>query len=595
MRYLISIFIVLLMLSVPIHAQEDKMRKVQNKAISNLSKSLEDGESDEKVALEYEKTAKEQVAQREYAKAEDYLNRAKKLYEKLKNKEKIAYIDREIAKIQELQNKLPEAILSYNAASKISTDKVQSAINTNDAQRLINNSNPQIKSTYIQQNIDLLEKSSNKNERINAYQQMAEANLQMDKKEEAISNLGYALKETKKPEEVIKINKDLANIYAADNQPKKVIDINKELVKVAEKTNDSKIQVEQLQSLSKAYFEGHDTAQGIASLQEAYNLAMEEGHTMDAKKSIELLANQYKKENNPKKALELYSDFMNRLETVIKADSSFMDARLFLLNEDKIKQLERERLLNEQLIKKKNILNYVLIALIILILTFLIFTIRALYSIKIKNKKIALQSLRREMNPHFIFNSLNSINHFIAQNNELEANKYLSSYSKLMRNMMENSNKDFITLATEMEQMKEYLDLEHMRFQDKFSYQINVDNSLDTESVLVPNMLIQPQLENAIWHGLRYTESNGLLVLSVNEFENKLIVKIEDNGIGLKKSQELKTKHQKIHQSRGLNNTLERIGLLNNLYKSNISIDITEKTGDETGVIVMLQFPFTLK
>lgn len=590
-KYLLYFFIAISLssISVPIEAQS------QNKAMYDLSKSLQDGESDEKVALEYEKTAKEQTDKGEYAKAEDYLNRAKKLYKKLKNKEKIAYIDREIAKVQELQNKLPEAIVSYNLAGRISEDKIQQSINTNDAQRLMNNSNPKAKSSYIQQNIDLLDKSSNREERSNAYQQMAEVNLEMDNKEEAISNLGYALKETKKPVDIIRINKDIANIYAADNQPEKAIDINKKLLKVAENTQNTKIQVEQLQSLSNAYFEGHDTAQGIASLQDAYNLAMNEGHTMDAKKSVELLINQYKKDNNTKKALELYGDFINRLETVIKADSSFMDARLLQLNEDKINQLEKERSLSEQLIKKKNILNYALIALIVLILIFLIFTVKALYSIKIKNKKIALQSLRREMNPHFIFNSLNSINHFIAQNNELEANKYLSSYSKLMRNIMENSNKDFITLANEIEQLQEYLDLEHMRFQDKFSYRIDIDKSLDTDSILVPNMLIQPQLENAIWHGLRYTESDGLLILSVKPNEGYLQVVIDDNGIGLKKSQELKTKHQKIHQSRGLNNTLERIGLLNNLYKSKITIDVTEKSGHETGVMVTITFPLTLK
>ncbi len=579
----------LTLISVQVEAQS------QNKAVFELSKSLEDGESDEKVALEYEKTAKEQAALGEYAKAEDYLNRAKKLYGKLKNKDKIAYIDREIAKVQEQQNKLPQAISSYNSASEKSMDKVQQAINTNDAQRLMNNSNPQAKSTYIQKNIDLLKKSPNKEERSNAYQQMAEVNLELDNKDEAISNLGYALKETKKPVDVIKINKDIANIYKADNQPEKAIDINKKLVKVAETTHDSKIQVKQLQSLSDAYFNGHDTAQGISALRDAYNLAMDEGHTMEAQKSVELLVNQYKKDNNTKNALDLYGDFTKRLETVIKADSSFMDARLLQLNEDKIKQLERERSLSEQLIRKKNILNYALIALIVLILIFLIFTVRALYSIKRRNKKIALQSLRREMNPHFIFNSLNSINHFIAQNNELEANKYLSSYSKLMRNIMENSNKDFITLATETDQLKEYLDLEHMRFQDKFSYRIDIDNTLDADSILVPNMLIQPQLENAIWHGLRYKESNGLLILSVKQTGDYLQVTVNDNGIGLKKSQELKTKHQKIHQSRGMSNTLERISLLNNLYKSQITIDVTEKTGKETGVIVVITFPVTLK
>lgn len=594
-KYLIYLIIPFLLLFGSINAQDNKRIKSQSKAIFDLSKSLEEGESDEKLALEYEKTAKEQITQGEYAKAEDYFNRAKRLYEKLKNKEKIAYINREIAKVQEQQNKVTEAISSYKSAGKIAKDRVQQEININDAQRLVNNSNPKIKSVYIQENINLLEKSVNKEDRSNAFQQMAEVNLEMDNKIEAISNLQQALKETEKPIEKIKINKDIANIYATDNKHEKVIDINKELVKEAEKTQNTKIQVEQLQSLSKAYFEGYDTTHGISSLQDAYNLAMEEGHTMEAQKSIELLVDQYKKQNNTKKALELYEDFMNRLETVIRADSSFMDTRLFQLNEEKIIQLERERSLNEQLMNKKNILNYALIALIILILVFLVFTMKALYSIKIKNKRIALQSLRREMNPHFIFNSLNSINHFIAQNNELEANKYLSSYSKLMRNIMENSNKDFITLTTEVEQLQEYLDLEYMRFKDKFSYQIDIDKSLDGDSILVPNMLIQPQLENAIWHGLRYKEDRGLLTLTIKQIENYLQVIIDDNGIGLKKSQELKTKHQKIHQSRGLNNTLERIELLNNLYKSKIAIDINEKTGKETGVTVLISFPLTLK
>lgn len=594
-KYLIYLVITFEVFSTSIEAQDSKVRKTQSKAIFDLSKSLEEGESDEKIALEYEKTAKEQISLGQYAKAEDYLNRAKKLYEKLKRKEKIAFIDREIAKVQEHQNKLSEAIESYDLAGQISQDKVQQAINTNDAQRLRNSSNPKAKSSYIQQNINLLEKTANKEERSNAYKQMAEVNLEMNNKEEAINNFEYALKETQKPIEIIKINKDIANIYATDQQTEKVIDINKKLLKVAEETQDTKIQVEQLQSLSNAYFEGHDTIQGLSSLQDAYNLAMDKGHTMEAKKSVELIIDQYKKDKNTKKALELYGDFMTRLEATIKADSSFMDARLLQLNEDKIKQLERERSLNEQLIKKKNILNYALIALIVLILVFLLFTVKALYSIKIKNKKIALQSLRREMNPHFIFNSLNSINHFIAQNNELEANKYLSSYSKLMRNIMENSNKDFITLATEVEQLQEYLDLEHMRFQDKFSYRIDIDNSLDTDSILVPNMLIQPQLENSIWHGLRYKESNGLLILSVKQYKDHLQVIIDDNGIGLKKSKELKTKHQKIHHSRGLNNTLERIALLNNLYNSKITINITEKSGTETGVIVTISFPLTLK
>jgi two-component system, sensor histidine kinase YesM len=227
----------------------------------------------------------------------------------------------------------------------------------------------------------------------------------------------------------------------------------------------------------------------------------------------------------------------------------------------------------------------------ILLLLFFGLIAKALFSIKRKNKEIALQSLRREMNPHFIFNSLNSVNQFISQNKELEANKYLTSYSTLMRNTMENSNKDFVTLSNEIEQLKKYLDLEHLRFEDKFDFEILVDEKLDTETTFVPNMIIQPHLENAIWHGLRYLEDKGFLRLKFGLQDKNVVVMIDDNGIGLIKSSELKTINQKVHLSRGMTNTRERIALLNDLYKKEISFDIREKIAPETGTIVTINFP----
>jgi LytS/YehU family sensor histidine kinase len=157
--------------------------------------------------------------------------------------------------------------------------------------------------------------------------------------------------------------------------------------------------------------------------------------------------------------------------------------------------------------------------------------------------------------------------------------------------MMENSNKDFIILDKEIEQLKKYLALEHLRFADKFDFEIIADKELDLESVFIPNMIIQPHLENAIWHGLRYLDKKGFLYLKFQLVDGKVVVVIEDNGIGLTKSQELKTSNQKVHESRGLNNTKERIGLLNELYKKNISFQIKEKTLPESGTIVEIVFP----
>ena len=300
----------------------------------------------------------------------------------------------------------------------------------------------------------------------------------------------------------------------------------------------------------------------------------------------------YKGAGDYTESLALYERFLDHFDELILADSSLIDLNSFQVIEGKIKQLEKEKVLKDQLITSANNFNYVLIGSLVLLLILLGLFVRALLLIKTNNKRIALQSLRREMNPHFIFNSLNSVNQFISQNNELEANKYLTSYSNLMRNIMENSSKDFIPLGKEVELLKKYLDLEQLRFKDKFAYTVSVDEQLDPEALYVPNMLIQPNLENAIWHGLRYLDTIGLLQLTIVLQDNHIVVTIDDNGIGLKKSEELKTRNQKAHDSLGLKNTKQRIELLNKLYRKDISFRIHEKTDLQGGgTVVELVFP----
>lgn len=566
-----------------------------NSAAMRLSKSLNQNKSDEEVAKEYENLAKELIRNKEYTKAQEYLEKAKALYSKKKKKNEIATLSRGIARIQESQNNFSEAISNYDEASKNSTDVTFKQINSNDANRLRNNSNPSIQSNYIQQNIQLAEQQNLSDEKTESYKQLAEINLQNNQKDLALTNLEKALENSKDKTTETAIKRQMAQVYILDNQIDKAIKINTELIKNVQKDNDIKTEIEQLQILSSIYLNNNKESESIDLLKKAYNLATKKGQTYEAKRILEQLVTIYQNKKEYAKSIELYQTFLSNLEQLIKSDSSLVDSKLFEISESKIVQLEKERILQNELLSKKNTITYFLITLLIIIAIFSIFIIKTLYSIKNKNKKIALQSLRREMNPHFIFNSLNSVNQFIAQNNELEANKYLTSYSKLMRNIMENSNKDFIKLTQELEQLKEYLGLEELRFQDKFSYFIEVDENLDTDATYIPNMLIQPNLENAIWHGLRYKEEKGLLRLSVKQFNDKIIVTIEDNGIGLKQSTDSKTENQKLHKSRGLTNTKDRILLLNKLYSVSIELKIFEKRKPKTGVIVKLIFPKNIK
>lgn len=562
-----------------------------NQAAAELKKSLSEDENDLQTAQKYEALAKQLSAKGQYAKAEEYLKKARDIYAKRNKKKEAAITNRGIAKVQESQNKTQDAIVSYEMASQTATDKVAEKINYNDAERL-KNSAPEQKKDYISSNIQILEKEGEKEEAADAYQQMAKANIDRNDAKAAVENYKKALENVKhKPEEAIKIKNEIAKVYASENEFDKAIEINKKLINEAKEKNDSETQIVQMQELAAIYFKQQEAEKGISVLKKAYELAIQNGKTILAKNSLDQLISEYNAKGNGEKSIELYENFFENFESLIKSDNSLVDSKVFQVTEDRIKHLEKERALKDELISKKNTFNYFLLGSVVLMVLLFVFIVKALYSIKTKNKKIALQSLRREMNPHFIFNSLNSVNQFISENKELEANKYLTSYSNLMRNMMENSNKDFVTLNNEVEQLKKYLDLEHLRFNEKFDYEITIDDALDGDAVLVPNMLLQPHLENAIWHGLRYKEGKGFLKLDFKLKNNIVKVIVDDNGIGLTKSEELKTTNQKVHESRGMTNTRERISLLNELYKKNISLKISEKENPETGTRIEISFP----
>jgi LytS/YehU family sensor histidine kinase len=194
------------------------------------------------------------------------------------------------------------------------------------------------------------------------------------------------------------------------------------------------------------------------------------------------------------------------------------------------------------------------------------------------------------MNPHFIFNALNSVNHFVSQNDERTTNKFLSEFSRLMRLVMENSQEDFIPLYKEQEIISLYLKLEHYRFRDKFDYQMIIDEDINPELVEIPPMLLQPYIENAVWHGLRYKESKGSLFVHMRKNEAGLEVEITDDGIGRKRSSELKTPNQKKQNSTGLRNIEERLNIINKVYKAHYSVTIKDLDSG-TGTRVLIHVP----
>ncbi len=556
-----------------------------------IIQSMNENKSPAELAEDYFNMAMELAKAGELAKAETYMLKAIELASQKKGNKRLNVYYRELARIQESLKKYKAALGNYQKASETSDDKTQKQVNSNDARRVQNKASPEDELLYLQQNAQLLTNTYDSAAQSDIYVQMANVNKEMNQPEQAIVNYSNALNmlDSNSVEYAV-VKSNIADIMVQTNKYDEAIRIQTEVVEQSYRTGNVKTQIQQIRKLSNLYFASEEDVQGLKLLQEAYQLAVSSGDLKEAKTSLEMLVNYHQRKNNTARILALYSDFLNNLDTLIARDKSLIDVKLFQVNEERIEELEKEKSFQAQLIKKTRRYNLMLISSVLMLMIFLLLLVRGWYSIRRRNKRIALQSLRREMNPHFIFNSLNSINQFIAENNELEANKYLSAYSNLMRRMMENSNKDYIPLSDETEQIRKYLELEKLRFSDKFDFEIIIDPSIDPDFEKIPNMLIQPNLENAVWHGLRYRDSKGMLSVSFKKGVRQNTVIIEDNGIGIEKSKTLKTENQKKHSSRGQMNVQERIRLLNELYHSNISCEVEEKKYPDTGVTVKIRW-----
>jgi LytS/YehU family sensor histidine kinase len=219
---------------------------------------------------------------------------------------------------------------------------------------------------------------------------------------------------------------------------------------------------------------------------------------------------------------------------------------------------------------------------------------RQLAELKQKSTEMEMQALRAQMNPHFIFNSLNSINMFILENNKLLASEYLSKFSRLVRLILQNSQEAFIPLERELEALQLYLELEALRFENKFEYKIDVDDDVDSTMLKVPPLIIQPYAENAIWHGLMHKKEKGLLEIEVYREDEMLIYKITDDGIGRKKAAELKSKSASTQKSMGMRITADRIDMLRQQNKTSITItDLVLADGNPGGTEVLIKIPAT--
>ena len=370
-----------------------------------------------------------------------------------------------------------------------------------------------------------------------------------------------------------------------------------------------------LLDIAKTYFTLNNNTAALKYAREGLSLAIQTKSKQFIRDGYNVLYSVYDRIHQTDSAYIYYQKYIEIKEIVIsdqtkgKFAAYGYEQRFELLNKQKLIGQQQLKI-QVQKLKSESVLRNILIGGILMILLLGVILFRNII-LKRKNEKLGnektqtdlkhkateleMQALRAQMNPHFIFNCLSSINRFVLKNETEAASDYLTKFSRLIRMALNNSNKTFITLEDELATLKLYMDMERLRFKNSFDYNISFTNSIDTDNVYVPPLLLQPFVENAIWHGLMHKEGQGRLEIELCIEDKTLTCTMTDNGIGRKKAAVLKSKSAEKQKSLGLQITHERLALLNLNMNEQTSFnfeDIIDDEGNDAGTRVILKIRY---
>lgn len=441
------------------------------------------------------------------------------------------------------------------------------------------------------------------------YNNIGEAYFDMGEKDTALYFFNKALKvnlKYGKKRSILISMTNIGNIHLAANDYQNALSVYKEALSISESIPDNVHTAIINIKLGNAYNALGEYGKANSFLKTGLNMSLEDemiNSVLDAYKGLIEYA------RGVKDAQMVY-DYGN-LYISLK-DSLFSESSLSKVSEleTRFKTVEKEKeivvLKSDQQIKgmeiqlQKNLKYSLVILLVILLLgSFLMFNRYKLKKEKEKSEiekarlKIEQRLLHSQMNPHFIFNSLNSINSFISENNSKDAQTYLSKFARLMRLILENSRKPTVALYDEVQALKLNLELEQLRFDDRFNFSIDIDPEIDAEDIYIPPLLIQPFIENAIKHGIKGRDGKGLITLSIAAEGDILKCIVEDNGVGREKT--MKNKEGEDHISLGTQVTMERLEIFRHDKNPNSGleiIDLEDERGKGVGTKIILNIPF---
>lgn len=398
---------------------------------------------------------------------------------------------------------------------------------------------------------------------------------------------------------------EIANTYNFNKEFGKELIVREAIAK--DSSLSEKKKAKQKLEIAKIYTKTSETQKAISALKESLELAKESEDIDVQKETLLKLIDLNESDKDDANALKYYKELriLSALEDSInleKYNSLILSNTNVLEKQEAIKNIQERRDLyqkektledkesnfNESQIQFEKIVIACLLLGLLIALLVVIWYHRQRKQLRMVNLQLELKNMRNQMNPHFIFNSLNAVNHFIAQRNELLANEYLTEFALLMRNTLNQSDLDLIPLRDELAFLNRYCELEKMRFENKFDFSFTVDPSIDIDAYQIPPLLLQPFVENAVWHGLRYLENKGQMDVSFKIEGEQLKIEITDNGIGRDKSRSIKTDNQKKHKSKGVSLIKRRIHISNQLTPVHIQWEIQDNIPQGTRVVLLL-------
>ena len=393
----------------------------------------------------------------------------------------------------------------------------------------------------------------------------------------------------------------IAQIYLKRNRFQEALSLLEQLAEPVAKEKDKLIWSVVMINTGWARMELGDLSNAEKEMQRGLKMARDNSLSRNVVYARQLLSQLETKKGNYKKALEYYKS-AEELDKKIKDERNLRYINdLTLRYESQKRDNEISNLANEnELVKlrlRRNQTTILVSALVIGLVGTILFIMYRQYQSNYEKKVMSLEQnmLRSQMNPHFLFNSLNSIKLYIINNDKKNAVHYLNKFSKLVRRILDGSSLKETTLAEELETVDLYLNIENIRFSEGIDYSINVEDGIDPERVKIPSLVLQPFLENAIWHGLSAKEGEKKLWLNISRKDDiHMLISIIDNGVGRAVSEKIKENRVLKRKSVGIDNTKERLANFAKDYQYGFDVEIIDLYNDEgnaKGTKVVLEIP----